>query len=246
MSALLSDAQLDAIVAFARKTFRNDGAEGETVHALADAVAALKVELATANAALADKAHVLEAYAALLEQNVGLGKDRDRVAAELATAKAERDEALDTEADWLRTVAKAERRGWDACREAAREAFIPLVGTVQVDEILAALEPPATGAAPATSTTNLTLDHDGLFIVEAWEGTRKLTLYVGSYDWVKVWGPDCDAEMSDGTTKDAAPKQLFDWLIGKPDGAAPPEAPGGCTEQQIRDALAEGKREAGR
>lgn len=42
---------------------------------------------------------------------------------------------------------RAWNNGWKACREAIREAFIPLVGTVQVDEILAAIEPPAMASA---------------------------------------------------------------------------------------------------
>lgn len=61
------------------------------------------------------------------------------------------------------------------------------------------------------AAVNLTLDSDGLFVVEAWKGRRKLTLYVGAYDWVKVSGLD---DITDGTMRDAAPKELFDWLNG--------------------------------
>lgn len=106
---------------------------------------------------------------------------------ELATAKAERERiAIETQRDQVDEVCKVfadgKRRGWEACREAARVALSPRCGSHcghdscgalrKAQDRIAKLEPQATGAAPAKGGSPRYFldqhswhDRDGWFLV---------------------------------------------------------------------------------
>jgi hypothetical protein len=63
---------------------------------------------------------------------------------------------------------------------------------------------------------HVTMDQDGSVSLEAWNGARKLTIYVeaeGGVSFVKVWGANTHTEMSDGVV---SPRHtipgLREWL----------------------------------
>ena len=63
---------------------------------------------------------------------------------------------------------------------------------------------------------NVTASADGEVVFEWWNGTKKLTIYIGdqSAEYVKVWGTDIDTEMSDGNADLSSIRQsLWRWLI---------------------------------
>lgn len=62
---------------------------------------------------------------------------------------------------------------------------------------------------------NVTASEEGEVVFEWWCRARKLTIYVGnqSAEYVKVWGIDIDAEMSDGDANLISTcRSLWEWL----------------------------------
>lgn len=67
------------------------------------------------------------------------------------------------------------------------------------------------------------LSQEGEVVLEWWQGTRKLTIYVSeehASSFVKVWGANTIAEMEDGEWSTIGDLQeLFRWLHGREEGA---------------------------
>lgn len=61
------------------------------------------------------------------------------------------------------------------------------------------------------------LNEDGDVVIEWWNGSKKLTLYVGetATEYVSSWGPDMDGQMDAGVL-DGDLLQFWQWLVIKP------------------------------
>lgn len=61
---------------------------------------------------------------------------------------------------------------------------------------------------------NVTASPHGEVVLEWWNYTKKLTVYVNEdqLDFIKVWGPDIDHEMEDGQVSEENSKHLLAWL----------------------------------
>ncbi len=64
---------------------------------------------------------------------------------------------------------------------------------------------------------NVTASGEGEVVFEWWQGSKKLTIYIGnqSAEYVKVWGPDINTDMEDGLADSLDMRGLlWKWLIG--------------------------------
>jgi hypothetical protein len=64
---------------------------------------------------------------------------------------------------------------------------------------------------------NITASGEGEVVFEWWQGSKKLTIYVGnqSAEYVKVWGPDINTDMEDGLADSPDMRGLlWKWLMG--------------------------------
>ncbi|MGJ5632933.1 hypothetical protein [Nostoc sp. CALU 1950] len=60
------------------------------------------------------------------------------------------------------------------------------------------------------------LSFDSEIVFEWWHGTQKLTVYIlgNTAEYIKVWGPDIDNQMEDGTSSSPAElTDLWKWLV---------------------------------
>lgn len=63
---------------------------------------------------------------------------------------------------------------------------------------------------------NVTASDEGEVVFEWWQGSKKLTVYVSnqSAEYLKVWGPDINANMEDGKADSSnTPGLLWKWLM---------------------------------
>jgi hypothetical protein len=63
---------------------------------------------------------------------------------------------------------------------------------------------------------NVTANGEGEVVFEWWQGSKKLTIYIGdqSAEYIKVWGPDINTNMDDGQADSPDMHgSLWKWLM---------------------------------
>jgi hypothetical protein len=68
---------------------------------------------------------------------------------------------------------------------------------------------------PSWQAPHISASEDGEIVFEWWNGSRKLTIYVGAQEltYVKSWGPHVLNDMEDGVIPDNGIPLLWGWLF---------------------------------
>ncbi len=63
---------------------------------------------------------------------------------------------------------------------------------------------------------HISSSEDGEVVFEWWNGSRKLTIYVGPREltYIKSWGPNVQSDMEDGEVSENGMPSLWGWLFG--------------------------------